>query len=284
MISIDEAIQYLLSDECKSIELKKTNILDNRTILNKNNIKTLEYNIIECFLFYLKQYSNIDFSDSKLSESFLKFFKNKIMEKNFIKSLKIDFPINKQLYLRSINNNLNDCFGILFISEYFNINTIISVNENNFIITDNKDIDIYKPYIILIYYPDENIYLPTFEFGSNDLSINHEEFLKILNLEETFIVNINLRNVNTKITSLKQFIQNQEEDKISNSDNSLIDSESSDDIDDEVKVLISKTDVQLMKEKKAQLLTILGRLKLYKKGYEKKKKADLVTIIRTYNN
>ena len=51
-----------------------------------------------------------------------------------------------------------------------------------------------------------------------------------------------------------------------------------------IKDLISKSDSQLMKEKKELLLTVIGRLKLYKSGYENKKKADLVTIIRTYNN
>ena len=53
-------------------------------------------------------------------------------------------------------------------------------------------------------------------------------------------------------------------------------------MDDEVKELLLKTDSQLLKEKKEILLTVIGRLKLYKKGYEKKKKADLVSIIRSF--
>ena len=92
----------------------------------------------------------------------------------------------------------------------------------------------------------------------------------------------NLKVIDTDMLKDK-FIEKPIEENLSiNSDTSLIDSESSDDIDDEVKELISKTDSQLMKEKKELLLTVIGRLKLYKKGYENKKKADLVSIIRTY--
>lgn len=287
MLTIDDAIQFLLSDESNLIQIKKCNVLKNRTISSLDNINTDKNNIIECFLFYLKNnlinFENYD--NDTICDSFLKFFKLKIMEKNFIKSLNIDFPIKKQLYLRSIENNLNDCFGILFLSEFFNINVVISVNDQNYIIVDNKSIDKYKPYIILVYYENENVFLPTFEFGNKEVSLNHIEFSKIL--QDINIVNINLKNANTKIVSLQKQIkeiEEIEEIKEINSDTSLIDSESSEEIDDEVKNLISKTDSQLMKEKKELLLTVIGRLKLYQSGYENKKKLELVSIIRTYNN
>ena len=126
---------------------------------------------------------------------------------------------------------------------------------------------------------NENVFLPTFEFCSKDVTLNHLQFSKIL--QDINIVNINLKNANTKIVSLQKQIKEIEE---INSDTSLIDSESSEEIDDEVKTLISKTDSQLMKEKKELLLTVIGRLKLYQSGYENKKKLELVSIIRTYNN
>lgn len=281
MLTIDQAIEFLLSDESNLIQIKKCNVLKNRTISSSDNINTDKNNIIECFLFYFKNnlinFENYD--NDIICDSFLKFFKLKVMEKNFIKSLNIDFPIKKQLYLRSIENNLNDCFGILFLSEFFNINVVISVNNQNYIIVDNKSIDKYKPYIILVYYENENVFLPTFEFGSKDVTLNHLQFSKIL--QDINIVNINLKNANTKIVSLQKQIKEIEE---INSDTSLIDSESSEEIDDEVKTLISKTDSQLMKEKKELLLTVIGRLKLYQSGYENKKKLELVSIIRTYNN
>ena len=107
-----------------------------------------------------------------------------------------------------------------------------------------------------------------------DLTLNHEKFKDIL--KETKIVNINISNANNEIISI------QKTDDKNSSDTSLIDSDSSDDVDDEVKELLLKTDSQLLKEKKEILLTVIGRLKLYKKGYEKKKKADLVSIIRSF--
>lgn len=284
MLTIDQAIDFLLSDESNLIQIKKCNILKNRTIASFDNINTNKNNIIECFLFYLKNnlinFENYD--NDIICVSILKFFKLKVMEKNFIKSLNIDFPIKKQLYFRSIENNLNDCFGILFLSEFFNINVVISVNNKNYIIIDNKTIDKYKPYVILVYYENENVFLPTFSFGSKDVTLDHIEFSKIL--EDINIVNINLKNANTTIVSLQKQTKQIKESTSINSDTSLIDSESSEEIDDEVKNIISKTDSQLMKEKKELLLTIIGRLKLYQSGYENKKKLELVSIIRTYNN
>jgi hypothetical protein len=278
MLTINEAIEYLISDQIHEIKIKKTNILKNRTIITMDHINTINHNIIECFLFYLKDYiNNFDNNTDIIYESFIKFLRLKIKEKNFIKSLNIDLPTKKQLYLKSADNHFNDCFGILFISQFLSINVIIVVDEKNYIINDNTPIDHFKPFIILVYYQNDNIFLPTFQFGNKDITLNHIQFSKIL--KETTIININLRNANTKIISIEKPI---EENLSINSDTSLIDSESSDDIDDEVKELISKTDSQLMKEKKELLLTVIGRLKLYKKGYENKKKADLVSIIRTY--
>ena len=54
MLTIDEAIDYLISDQIDQIKIKKTNILKNRTIITMDNINTINNNIIECFLFYLK--------------------------------------------------------------------------------------------------------------------------------------------------------------------------------------------------------------------------------------
>jgi hypothetical protein len=287
MLTIEKSIEFLLSKESDQIIEKKTSILANRSILPIDEINTMDNNVIECFLFYLKdKIPNFENKTDDICLSLIKFLKLKILEKNFIKTLNINFPINKQLYLKSVNNNFNDCFGILFLSKFFNINVIINVNINNYILTDDKPIDKYKPYIILIYHFNENIYLPTFEFGNNNLTFNHEQFSTILTDENTHIVNVNLKNANTKIIYLqkKQIIVNDNTDDSDDSDNvSLIDSDDSiDELDTEVKQLISKTDAQLMKEKKELLLTVIGRLKLYQKGYEKKKKADLVSIIRTY--
>ena len=140
-------------------------------------------------------------------------------------------------------------------------------------------------YIILVYYQEENIYLPTFEAGTQDITYDYQTFTSIVEDKNTNIVNINLKIANEKIVSLRENINETDET------NSIlsIDSDNSDELDDtvneldtEVKQLISKTDAQLMKEKKELLLTVIGRLKLYQKGYEKKKKADLVSIIRTY--
>ena len=284
MLTIEESIDFLLSDESNIIIENKTNILDNRTILPMNEIKTENYNIIECFLFYIKDKINNDNNDNNIEEiceALLKFFKLKILEKNFVKLLNINFPINKQLYLKSVSNNFNDCFGIIFLSEFFNINVIINLNSNNYILSDGKEIDIYKPFIILTYQSNENIYLPTFEFGCNNLTYNHELFSNVLKDENTYKVIVNLKNANEKIVSLQENKINVLSEESDNT--SIIDSDdSTDEIDNEVKQLISKTDTQLMKEKKEILLTIIGRLKLYQKGYEKKKKADLVSIIRTY--
>ena len=273
MLNINEAIEFLLSDEILEIKIKKTDILQDRTILGINDLKDKNNNIIECFLFYVKDYIT-NLNDENIYESFIKFLRLKIKEKNFIKFLNIDLPKKKQLYLKSADNNFNDCFGILFISQYLNINVIISVDGQNYIINDNKPIDCYKPYIIIVYYQNDNIYLPTFEFGNKDLTLDHEKFKDIL--KETKIVNINISNANNEIISI------QKNDDKNSSDTSLIDSDSSDDVDDEVKELLLKTDSQLLKEKKEILLTVIGRLKLYKKGYEKKKKADLVSIIRSF--
>lgn len=283
MLTIEESIDFLLSKESDKLIEEDLNIFENRTILprDKLNLNTTN-NIVECFLFYLKEkMNNFDSFDTDLSSALIKYLKLKILEKNFIKKMELNFPSNKHLYLNSVKNNFNDCFGILFLSEFFNINTVINVNKNNYILTDGKKIDIYKPYIILVYEPNENIYIPTFEFGNNYLTFNHEEFQKILNYENTHTINVNLKNGNMNIISVQETnlkVLSEESDNTS-----LIDSdESTDELDTEVKQLISKTDAQLMKEKKELLLTVIGRLKLYQKGYEKKKKADLVSIIRTY--
>ena len=49
----------------------------------------------------------------------------------------------------------------------------------------------------------------------------------------------------------------------------------------ETQKLLNKSDSALLKEKKDILVTILGRLNLYKSGYEKKAKKDLISIIRS---
>jgi len=284
MLTIDDAIKFLLSNESKNIQKQELKILKKRTVLTLNDIKDIDNNIIECFIFYLKHKLS-DINTTDINDAFVKFFKLKILERNFIKNLNINFPTNKQLYLNTVNNKFNDCFGILFLSEFFNINTIINIKDKNYIITDGKQLDHYKPYIILVYYQEENIYLPTFEAGSQDITYDYQTFTSIVEDKNTNIVNINLKIANEKIVSLRENINETDET------NSIlsIDSDNSDELDDtvneldtEVKQLISKTDAQLMKEKKELLLTVIGRLKLYQKGYEKKKKADLVSIIRTY--
>jgi hypothetical protein len=293
MLTIDTAINFLLSSESKTIQIPNLNILKKKTILTLDNIQNMNHNIIDCFLFYLKEkLTDIETNDTYIS--FVKFFKLKILEKNFLKKLNINFPINKQLYLKTVENNFNDCFGILFLSEFFNINTIINISDKNYIITDGKQLDNYKPYIILVYSPVEDIYIPTFEAGSSYLTFNYQEFTKIVKDKNTHIVNINLKNANTKIVSLQTKSSNEilsinSDDLDENDLLALTPRDDSDELDDtvneldtEVKQLISKTDAQLMKEKKELLLTVIGRLKLYQKGYEKKKKADLVSIIRTY--
>ena len=99
--------------------------------------------------------------------------------------------------------------------------------------------------------------------------------------KDTSIVTINLKNANSNIINIQEK-QKEELEILKTSDSSSNESLSEESIDEEVEALISKTDSQLLKEKKDKLLTVIGRLKLYQKGFEKKKKKDLVSIIRTY--
>ena len=99
--------------------------------------------------------------------------------------------------------------------------------------------------------------------------------------KDTSIVTINLKNANKNIINIQEKPK-EELEIFKTSDSSSNESLSEESIDEEVEALISKTDSQLLKEKKDKLLTVIGRLKLYQKGYEKKKKKDLVSIIRTY--
>jgi hypothetical protein len=283
MLTIENAIDFLLSSESDKVQIQKTHILKNRSILSIQEIKNIKNNIVECFIFYVKnKLTNYDTNIHNIYDSFLKFLKLKIMEKNFIKKLNPNFPFNKQLYLKSNINNLNDCFGILFLSIFFNINVVISVKDKNYILTDGSDIDKYKPYIILVYYQEENIFLPTFEFGNKEFTFNHEEFNKIILDDNTNIVNVNLRNANRNIINLQEKTKEKLNVQLSSESFSEDSDVSDEELDDEVKNLISKTDAQLLKERKEILLTVIGRLKLYQKGYEKKKKSDLVSIIRKY--
>lgn len=282
MLTIETAIKFLLSEESNEVKIEKTNILKNRSILPIQEIKNIKYNIVECFLFYIKnRITNYDTDTENIHNTFLKFLKLKILEKNFIKKLNPNFPYNKQLYLKSNFENFNDSFGILFLSVFFNLNVIISVKDKNYILTDGSEIDNYKPYIILVYHQDENIFLPTFEFGNKEFTLDHEEFNKIMSDKDTSIVTINLKNANKNIINIQEKPK-EELEIFKTSDSSSNESLSEESIDEEVEALISKTDSQLLKEKKDKLLTVIGRLKLYQKGYEKKKKKDLVSIIRTY--
>ena len=107
MLTIETAIKFLLSEESNEVKIEKTNILKNRSILPIQEIKNIKYNIVECFLFYIKnRITNYDTDTENIHNTFLKFLKLKILEKNFIKKLNPNFPYNKQLYFFVFRNLL----------------------------------------------------------------------------------------------------------------------------------------------------------------------------------
>ena len=54
MLTIDNAIEYLLSDECGKKNIT-SNLLSDMNIVNENLINN-KYNIINCILYYFKDY------------------------------------------------------------------------------------------------------------------------------------------------------------------------------------------------------------------------------------
>ena len=273
MLNINNAIEYLLSEECGKVDVSNK-ILSDMNIVS-NNLINNKYNIINCILYYFTDY--FEELNQYTFEKFLIHMKIIFQEKKFFKKYDINFTKKKSVFLKSFNNNFNDTIGMLFLGKFFNCNIILTIKEKIYFLLDNSEIDIYKPYIILNYNVSKELYLPMVKYGSNKIIYDHEEFSNILSNKNCEIININLKNSNSELISLIQYNPNIISE--SSSSEEIINNK----IDEETQKLLNKSDSVLLKEKKDILLTILGRLNLYTSGDEKKPKKELLSMIRTYN-
>jgi hypothetical protein len=273
MLSIDNAIEYLLSEECGKQDITNK-VLTDMNIISDNLINN-KYNIINCILYYFTNY--FEELNEYVFEKFLIHMKKIFQKKKFFKTYDINFTKKKSVFLKSFNNNFNDTIGMLFLGKFFNCNIILTIKDKIYFLLDNSEIDIYKPYITLNYDITKELYLPMVKYGSNKIIYDHEEFSNILSNKNCEIININLKNSNTELISLTQYNPNiisessTSEEMINNT------------VDEETQKLLNKSDSALLKERKDILVTILGRLNLYKSGDEKKPKKELLSMIRTYN-
>ena len=122
MLDINNAIEYLLSEECGKVDVSNK-ILSDINIISNNKINN-KYNIINCILYYFADY--FDKLNESVFEKFLIHMKKIFQEKKFFKKYDINFTKKKSVFLKSFNNNFNDTIGMLFLGKFFNCNIIDS--------------------------------------------------------------------------------------------------------------------------------------------------------------